>query len=69
MCLAVSMAFVDLINVTFFYLDVSEAHGGLVSASYGEDDISRVEEGNEKVSENEDSDDSTRNSVSCSLSV
>ncbi|KAA0714180.1 SAP30-binding protein [Triplophysa tibetana] len=42
--------------------DVSESHGGLVSASYGQDDVSRVEEGDEKVSENEDSDDSTRNS-------
>lgn len=43
----------------------SESHGGLVSASYGEDDVSRVEEADEKPSENEDSDeDSTRNSVS-----
>ncbi|KAG1972037.1 SAP30-binding protein [Pimephales promelas] len=41
----------------------SESHGGLVSASYGEDDLSRVEEAEEKPSENEDSDeDSTRNS-------
>nr|AAH48030.1 SAP30 binding protein [Danio rerio]AAI64075.1 Sap30bp protein [Danio rerio] len=36
---------------------------GLVSASYGEDEVSRVEEAYEKPSENEDSDeDSTRNS-------
>lgn len=35
-----------------------------MSASYGEDDVSRVEEGDEKGSENEDSDESTRNSVS-----
>lgn len=36
-----------------------------MSASYGEDDVSRVEEADEKPSENEDSDDdSTRNSVS-----
>ncbi|ROI46627.1 SAP30-binding protein [Anabarilius grahami] len=41
----------------------AEAHGGLVSASYGVDDVSRVEEAEEKPSENEDSDeDSTRNS-------
>lgn len=34
-------------------------------AGYGEDDVSRVEEADEKPSENEDSDDdSTRNSVS-----
>lgn len=43
-------------------IDDQESHGGLVSASYGEDDVSRVEEGDEKGSENEDSDDSTRNS-------
>lgn len=66
-CLAVNMALVDL-NFNF-HVDVSESHGGLVSASYGQDDVSRVEEGDEKVSENEDSDDSTRNSVSFSLSV
>lgn len=36
-----------------------------MSAAYGEDDVSRVEEPDEKPSENEDSDDdSTRNSVS-----
>ncbi|XP_051508924.1 SAP30-binding protein-like isoform X1 [Myxocyprinus asiaticus] len=40
----------------------SESHGGLVSASYGVDDVSRVEEEDEKGSENEDSDDSARNS-------
>uniref|UniRef100_A0A8C2FW70 SAP30-binding protein n=1 Tax=Cyprinus carpio TaxID=7962 RepID=A0A8C2FW70_CYPCA len=45
--------------------DDQESHGGLVSAAYGEDDVSRVEEADEKPSENEDSDDdSTRNSVS-----
>lgn len=44
---------------------LSESHGGLVSAAYGEDDVSRVEEADEKPSENEDSDDdSSRNSVS-----
>ncbi|XP_026067189.1 SAP30-binding protein-like isoform X2 [Carassius auratus] len=43
--------------------DDQDSHGGLVSASYGEDDVSRVEEADEKPSENEDSDDdSTRNS-------
>ncbi|KAK2898320.1 hypothetical protein QQF64_032497 [Cirrhinus molitorella] len=43
--------------------DDQESHGGLVSAGYGEDDVSRVEEADEKPSENEDSDDdSTRNS-------
>ncbi|XP_073675966.1 SAP30-binding protein-like [Garra rufa] len=43
--------------------DDQESHGGLVSASYGDDDVSRVEEPDEKPSENEDSDDdSTRNS-------
>uniref|UniRef100_A0A8C1ZLB0 SAP30-binding protein n=2 Tax=Cyprinus carpio TaxID=7962 RepID=A0A8C1ZLB0_CYPCA len=43
--------------------DDQESHGGLVSAAYGEDDVSRVEEADEKPSENEDSDDdSTRNS-------
>lgn len=36
-----------------------------MSAGYGDDDVSRVEEADEKPSENEDSDDdSTRNSVS-----
>ncbi|XP_051524190.1 SAP30-binding protein isoform X1 [Myxocyprinus asiaticus] len=40
----------------------SESHGGLVSASYGVDDVIRLEEADEKGSENEDSDDSTRNS-------
>ncbi|XP_058641187.1 SAP30-binding protein isoform X3 [Onychostoma macrolepis] len=43
--------------------DDQESHGGLVSAAYGDDDVSRVEEPDEKPSENEDSDDdSTRNS-------
>ncbi|XP_043103899.1 SAP30-binding protein isoform X2 [Puntigrus tetrazona] len=43
--------------------DDQESHGGLVSSGYGEDDVSRVEEAEEKPSENEDSDDdSTRNS-------
>ncbi|KAI2661869.1 SAP30-binding protein [Labeo rohita] len=43
--------------------DDQESHGGLVSAGYGDDDVSRVEEADEKPSENEDSDDdSTRNS-------
>jgi len=54
----------ELKMVTFCSAE-SESHGGLVSASYGEDDLSRVEEAEEKPSENEDSDeDSTRNSVS-----
>uniref|UniRef100_A0A8C1Y1P8 SAP30 binding protein n=1 Tax=Cyprinus carpio TaxID=7962 RepID=A0A8C1Y1P8_CYPCA len=44
-------------------IDDQESHGGLVWAGYGEDDVSRVEEADEKPSENEDSDDdSTRNS-------
>uniref|UniRef100_A0A671PAI7 SAP30 binding protein n=1 Tax=Sinocyclocheilus anshuiensis TaxID=1608454 RepID=A0A671PAI7_9TELE len=43
--------------------DDQESHGGLVWAGYGEEDVSRVEEADEKPSENEDSDDdSTRNS-------
>ncbi|XP_030636395.1 SAP30-binding protein [Chanos chanos] len=42
--------------------DEREAHGGLVSASYGDDDFSRMEDGDEKGSANEDSDGSTRNS-------
>ncbi|XP_026125303.1 SAP30-binding protein isoform X2 [Carassius auratus] len=43
--------------------DDQESHGGLVWAGYGEDDVSRVEEADEKPSGNEDSDDdSTRNS-------
>uniref|UniRef100_A0A8C2BYK8 SAP30 binding protein n=1 Tax=Cyprinus carpio TaxID=7962 RepID=A0A8C2BYK8_CYPCA len=46
-------------------IDDQESHGGLVWAGYGEDDVSRVEEADEKPSENEDSDDdSSRNSVS-----
>ncbi|XP_016095991.1 SAP30-binding protein-like [Sinocyclocheilus grahami] len=44
-------------------LVVCQSHGGLVSAGYREDEVSRVEEADEKPSENEDSDDdSTRNS-------
>ncbi|XP_072537335.1 SAP30-binding protein isoform X2 [Salminus brasiliensis] len=43
-------------------IDEQEAHGGLVSASYGDDDISRVEDGDEKDSGNEDSDENDRNS-------
>ncbi|KAL6459421.1 hypothetical protein MHYP_G00328930 [Metynnis hypsauchen] len=39
-----------------------EAHGGLVSAGYGEDDIGRVGDGDEKDSGNEDSDENDRNS-------
>ncbi|XP_059360038.1 SAP30-binding protein isoform X2 [Carassius carassius] len=43
--------------------DDQESHGGLVWAGYGEEDVSRVEEADEKPSGNEDSDgDSTRNS-------
>ncbi|XP_016146004.1 SAP30-binding protein-like [Sinocyclocheilus grahami] len=43
--------------------DDQGSHGGLVWAGYGEEDVSRVEEADEKPSENEDSDDdSTRNS-------
>uniref|UniRef100_A0A8C1DSJ0 SAP30 binding protein n=2 Tax=Cyprinus carpio TaxID=7962 RepID=A0A8C1DSJ0_CYPCA len=50
--------------------DDQESHGGLVSAAYGEDDVSRVEEADEKPSENEDSDDdSTRNSVSLNHTI
>lgn len=57
------MASVELKKL--FCARLSESHGGLVSAAYGEDDVSRVEEPDEKPSENEDSDDdSTRNSVS-----
>lgn len=40
----------------------TEAHGGLVSAGYGDDEVSRVEDGDEKGSENEDSDENDRNS-------
>ncbi|XP_066500095.1 SAP30-binding protein isoform X2 [Hoplias malabaricus] len=40
----------------------SGSQSGLVSASYGEDEISRVEDGEEKGSENEDSDENNRNS-------
>ncbi|XP_031424303.1 SAP30-binding protein isoform X2 [Clupea harengus] len=42
--------------------DETESHGGLVSASYGEDDISRIEDGDERVSGIEESEDSSRNS-------
>uniref|UniRef100_A0A8B9L549 SAP30 binding protein n=1 Tax=Astyanax mexicanus TaxID=7994 RepID=A0A8B9L549_ASTMX len=41
-----------------------EAHGGLVSAGYGDDEVSRVKDGEENASENEDSDENDRNSVS-----
>uniref|UniRef100_A0A8C7PGE7 SAP30 binding protein n=1 Tax=Oncorhynchus mykiss TaxID=8022 RepID=A0A8C7PGE7_ONCMY len=37
---------------------------GLVSAAYGEDDISRIEDGDDKASGDEDSGESSRNSVS-----
>ncbi|KAG9270156.1 SAP30-binding protein [Astyanax mexicanus] len=39
-----------------------EAHGGLVSAGYGDDEVSRVKDGEENASENEDSDENDRNS-------
>ncbi|XP_012678692.1 SAP30-binding protein isoform X3 [Clupea harengus] len=42
--------------------ETEESHGGLVSASYGEDDISRIEDGDERVSGIEESEDSSRNS-------
>uniref|UniRef100_A0A4W4GGC7 SAP30 binding protein n=1 Tax=Electrophorus electricus TaxID=8005 RepID=A0A4W4GGC7_ELEEL len=44
--------------------DEQEAHGGLVSAGYGDDDIARTEEREERCSGNEDSDGNDRNSVS-----
>ncbi|XP_064863931.1 SAP30-binding protein-like isoform X2 [Oncorhynchus nerka] len=41
----------------------TESHGvGLVSAAYGEDDISRIEDGDDKASGDEDSGESSRNS-------
>ncbi|XP_035377919.1 SAP30-binding protein isoform X3 [Electrophorus electricus] len=40
----------------------AEAHGGLVSAGYGDDDIARTEEREERCSGNEDSDGNDRNS-------
>ncbi|XP_070304330.1 SAP30-binding protein isoform X3 [Salvelinus sp. IW2-2015] len=41
----------------------TESHGvGLVSAAYGEDDISRIEDGDDKASGDEDSVESSRNS-------
>uniref|UniRef100_A0A673MEE9 SAP30-binding protein-like n=1 Tax=Sinocyclocheilus rhinocerous TaxID=307959 RepID=A0A673MEE9_9TELE len=56
------MASVELKKL-FLCACLSDSHGGLVSAGYGEDEVSRVEEADEKPSENEDSDDdSTRNS-------
>uniref|UniRef100_A0A672NJE5 SAP30 binding protein n=1 Tax=Sinocyclocheilus grahami TaxID=75366 RepID=A0A672NJE5_SINGR len=62
---------VEMSSSAFYCTDLflcaclSESHGGLVSAGYREDEVSRVEEADEKPSENEDSDDdSTRNSVS-----
>uniref|UniRef100_A0A4W4GD01 SAP30 binding protein n=1 Tax=Electrophorus electricus TaxID=8005 RepID=A0A4W4GD01_ELEEL len=42
--------------------DEQEAHGGLVSAGYGDDDIARTEEREERCSGNEDSDGNDRNS-------
>ncbi|MCI4380468.1 hypothetical protein PGIGA_G00240270 [Pangasianodon gigas] len=36
--------------------DEQEAHGGLVSAGYGDDDAGRAEEGDERDSGNEESD-------------
>ncbi|XP_047656192.1 SAP30-binding protein isoform X1 [Tachysurus fulvidraco] len=39
-----------------------EAHGSLVSASYGDDDVGRAEDGEEKDSGNEESDDNEGNS-------
>ncbi|XP_029559550.1 SAP30-binding protein isoform X3 [Salmo trutta] len=42
----------------------TEIHGvGLVSAAYGEDDIGRIEDGDDKASGDEDSGESSRNSV------
>uniref|UniRef100_A0AAZ3QAK1 SAP30-binding protein n=1 Tax=Oncorhynchus tshawytscha TaxID=74940 RepID=A0AAZ3QAK1_ONCTS len=42
----------------------TESHGvGLVSAAYGEDDINRIEDGDDKASGDEDSGESSRNSV------
>lgn len=42
----------------------AESHGvGLVSAAYGVDDISRIEDGDDKASGDEDSGESSRNSV------
>ncbi|KAG7491742.1 hypothetical protein MATL_G00006660 [Megalops atlanticus] len=40
----------------------TEGHGGLVSAGYGEDDVNRMEEGEDRASGDEDSGDSSRNS-------
>lgn len=37
--------------------------GGLVSSVYNDEDVSRIEDGDEGGSGNEDSDDSSRNSV------
>ncbi|KAI4897176.1 hypothetical protein NFI96_015222 [Prochilodus magdalenae] len=42
--------------------DEQEAHGGLVSAGYGDDEIGRLEDRDEKGSGNEDSDENDRNS-------
>ena len=46
-----------------------DREGGLVSASYGEDDISRIEDPGKIASDDEDSGDSSRNSVSISFHV
>ncbi|XP_020316426.1 SAP30-binding protein isoform X4 [Oncorhynchus kisutch] len=44
-------------------VEETEGHGvGLVSAAYGEDDISRIEDGGDKASGDEDSGESSRNS-------
>ncbi|XP_018617668.1 SAP30-binding protein isoform X2 [Scleropages formosus] len=43
-------------------IEETESHGGLVSASYGEDDVSRTEDRDDKGSGDEDSIDSSRNS-------
>ncbi|MCJ8734572.1 hypothetical protein PDJAM_G00236930 [Pangasius djambal] len=42
--------------------DEQEAHGGLVSAGYGDDDAGRAEDGDERDSGNEESDENDRNS-------
>lgn len=41
-----------------------EVHGGLVSAGYGDDDAGRAEDGEERDSGNEESDENEGNSVS-----
>lgn len=42
----------------------AEAHGGLVSAGYGDDDVGRGDDGDERESGNEESDENDGNSVS-----